>query len=579
MRRLLLGLAFILLTANVLSAENSPSTENESLDRVLAVAFEEYLTLHPSLGARIADPRYVGRITVDLTEEHQKRQRAFYEKTLTELGAIDRDALDNEHLVYHDAVSFYMEVSLEGLTFPNHLLPLLPGFGTASLFAQVGSGSGDLRFDKARDYDIFLQRLDDFEVWVDAAIANLKKGVREGVVHPRSITNRFLGEIRNHAEARRVEQSVFRVPLKSLPGDIGGAERQALEERFRKAVEERVLPAYKRLYDYIKKDYLKHARESISLSALPNGDAWYRWLVRFNTTTEMTPDEIFEYGNREVSRIKREMNMLRQLDTVVGGFSVGMGGFGRGDLMSRFAENERIVRKHLSKQFNELPKTPLEVRAVEAFRESSSAGAFYETSVDGIQPGVFYVNLKRGPRYGSADVLFLHEALPGHHMQIALARENEKLPGFLRYINHTAFIEGWGLYCESLGRYLGLYQDSEQDMGRLRYALGRASRLVADVGIHHKGWSYNEARGFLQRRNLNWAVAEIERYTMMPGQALSYKIGERQIQELRRKVEKAMGNDFDPRVFHTMILEHGPLPLAVLSEEVERQLPGLAPED
>ncbi len=557
-----------------------PEAEGRRLDALFESFLEEYAALHPTYATSIGDHRFNDRLTLDLLPEHRRRTAKLFAQATTELAAIDRARLDPRRQLYRDAFAHTVELAAAGLAFDSHLLPVVPGLTLQSRFPQMGTGGGAHPFRTVRDYDDFLSRIDDFVTWVDAAIGNMRRGMERGVVQPRSLIERALPELAQHF-GTEVEKSVFYGAVERLPESFSAAERQRLTAAYGRAIGDKLMPAYERLHRFLKRDYLPACRPTISLSALPGGRDWYRYLVRTYTTTEMTPEEIFALGEREIQRIEGEMRLLQRRLQIQGNlreFRRRMAADPRATLTGRRAVLEgfdairRRVEPQLPRLFHLRPAAGFEIRPVEAFRAATAPGAFYEgPSADGSQPGTFYVNL-RGRTYpkSTMEALFLHEALPGHHFQIALARERDDLPTFLRHGYYGAFTEGWGLYCEGLGRDLGLYGDPFQAYGRLTYDLGRASRLVADIGIHHRGWTRQEALAYLRRRDLGWAISEIDRYVAMPAQALAYKVGERRLLELRARAREALGEGFDLRRFHDAVLEDGPLPLAVLEEKIER---------
>ncbi len=547
------------------------------LSEIFEDFFDSYLELHPTFASAIGDHRFNDRLTLDLLPAHRDRRAALYERTRATLQAVPRDELSDTERPHLDALDYALELYLEALAFDDHLMPIAPGVTLQARFPQLGSGRGNHPFETAADYRDFLSRIEDFSTWVDAAIANLRRGALVGVVEPRSLIERTLPELATQFRVK-VEKSPFWEPVAAMPDAIPATERKQLRADYRKAIGERLMPAYRRLHDYLRREYLSAARDTISLSAVPGGKDAYRRLVRFYTTTEMTPDEVFELGLAEVERIQDEMEALGRRS----GFEGSLSSFrqrlandprsyieGRQAVLDGFAEISERVAPALGRLFGLRPAAGFEIRPVEAYRAATAPGAFYERSRDG--KGTFYVNL-RGRYYPSftMEVLFLHEALPGHHFQIALAREREDLPRFLRHGYFGAFTEGWGLYCEGLGRELGLYADALQYYGRLVYDLGRAGRLVADVGIHHKGWTREEALRYLGERHLDWAMREIDRYVGMPGQALGYKVGERELWRLRRRAESVLGEKFDIRRFHDEVLKDGALPLAILGQKIDR---------
>ncbi|NND61361.1 MAG: DUF885 domain-containing protein, partial [Gammaproteobacteria bacterium] len=343
--------------------------------------------------------------------------------------------------------------------------------------------------------------------------------------------------------------------------------------------------SYQRLHDFIRDEYLPATTDTVGLTALPGGEPWYDFLVRLQTTTDLSADEIHEIGLAEVQRIRGEMEAIME--------QVGF----EGDLQAFFDhlrtapefyhdKPEQLVQSYrdlraqvdaaVPEFFSLTPKADFEVRAVEPFREQSAAGAFYmRPAADGSRPGVFYVNtynIKSRPKY-AAEALYLHEAVPGHHYQISLQQELDELPDIRRFGGFTAYTEGWGLYAETLGEELGLYTDPYQRFGALDAQMVRAIRLVADTGLHAKGWTREQALEFMMDNSSiseTRAIAEVERYIAIPGQALAYKIGQLKISELRARAEQALGDDFDLRQFHAEVLASGPLPLDVLEDKIDR---------
>lgn len=578
--RRLSPVAFALACCLGMAPSQAQRTPEEIFVDTVEGCFDDYLALDPSFASQAGGRN--DHLTLDLTEEHRSRLGRLYRRCLAELEAIDPSTLPDERRDQAAAYRRQIEVGLRGMEFPGHLLPIVPGASLDSRFAQLGSGDGAHPFRTVEDYDDFLSRAQDFATWVDQAIANLRRGLEQGVTHPREVIERVLPDL--VAQARSpLEESPFLRPVERMPASFPTADRRRLQATYRTTIQQTIQPAYGRLAKFLVKEYLPRTRDGISLSELPRGREWYRHHVRFFTTTELEPDAIFELGEAEVRRIRREMELLRRRQ----GFSGSLREFERALLSDRraviptrrvittFEDIARRVEKTLPEVVGRTPQIPFEIRQVEAYRSATAGGAFYERPrVDGGElerPGVFYVNLRGAyyPRY-TMEALFLHEALPGHHLQIALAQELEELPRFQRYGYFGAYVEGWGLYCESLGEELGLYGDPFQRYGQLTYDLGRASRLIADVGIHHRGWTREEAEAYLAKRGLTWAMGEIQRYAGMPGQALGYKIGELRLRALRQEAEETLGRRFDLAAFHDMILGGGPLPLDVLETRARR---------
>ena len=382
----------------------------------------------------------------------------------------------------------------------------------------------------------------------------------------------------------RMEDSLFWGPVKNMPADFAEADKTRLTEAYRKLVGEDIIPAHKRLRTFIAEEYIPAARETVSLSALPDGEAWYAFNAKNSTTTEKTPAEIHQIGLDEVARIQGEMRTV--MEQV--GFKGELKEFFKHlttDKKFQFKTEKELLDAYNAFRakidagapnlFSLTPKAPYEIRPVEEFRAASMAGGqYYPPSEDGSRPGIFYVNTYDLPTRKTWDMesLFLHEAAPGHHFQIALQQELTGLPAFRRFGGETAFAEGWGLYAESLGKELGVYTDPYQYFGMLVGDMQRAVRLVVDTGLHAKGWSREQALDFAAENEGGKPaahVAKIERYMAAPGQALSYKIGQLRILAIRAAAEKQLGTKFDIRAFHDAVLMEGALPLAVLEAHVQ----------
>jgi len=449
-------------------------------------------------------------------------------------------------------------------------------------FPIIGSGTGLHPFKSVTDYDNFLKRIDRFSVWVDTAIANMRKGVEVGIVQPRVVIEKTLPQLDAMIVAEP-KQSVFFQPILQMPQNFSESDKARLAFAYSQAIEQRIVPAYRRLRNFVQEEYLPKTRVTYGLSNLPDGVAWYEQAVRTQTTTSLTPEEIYQLGTQEILRIKQEMERIRTESGLQGNLQefsrylakkAAPGFTNRDELIKGYEAIRQKVTPQLTKLFGHLPKATFEIRTVEQFREKSSPSQYQPASPDGSRPGIFYVNasaIEINPRRAS-ESLFLHEALPGHHFQISLQREQERLPRFRRFGNYNAFAEGWALYAESLGPELGLYNDPSQYFGRLNSELFRATRLVVDVGLHRKNWSRDQALKFMRGTtgaSEAGASLEIDRYIAWPAQALSYKIGQLKISAIRSKAERALGTKFDIRAFHDEILKDGAMQLDLLERKMD----------
>jgi uncharacterized protein (DUF885 family) len=558
------------------------TADSGKLHQIFEHYFEAYLQLFPTFATSAGDHRYDDQLSISISEEHREKQRALHASSLAELASVKFDGLRQQDRLNYAVFQQLLAQRLESLKFEQHLMPVRQLRSLAVEFPLMGSGKGMHPFKTPADYDNFLKRIRQFREWVDMAIENMRRGVARGVVQPRVVMERVLPQI----DAMIVgdpERSLFFQPILQVPDHFTETEKIRVSRAYSAAIIEDIVPAYRKLSEFIRHDYLPQTRASVALTDLPGGDAWYDHLVRSQTTTNLPPDEIFQLGVNEVERINKERERMR----VESNFDGSMREFAaylaknapagyqtREDLLRGYEEIRNRVTPKLSKLFGRLPEAPYEIRTVEEFRENSAPSQYWAPSPDGSRPGIFYVNasgIEVRPRRPS-ESLFIHEAVPGHHFQISLQREQAGLPRFRRFGGYTAFVEGWALYAESLGPELGLYTESHQYFTRLNSELFRAVRLVVDVGLHRKGWSREQALKFMMENTFAGeagAASEIDRYIADPGQALAYKIGQLKIVAIRVKAETALGARFDIRDFHDELLKDGAMPLALLEAKMD----------
>ncbi|QMU31234.1 DUF885 domain-containing protein [Adhaeribacter radiodurans] len=558
------------------------ATGNLNLDTILKNYYEERLKLFPLEATAVADNRYNDQLPIDISESHRAEAKALFTKYLTQLKQLDTTSLQAQEELSYAIFKRDMELALEGLTFPEHLMPINQFWGLPLIMAQLGSGASYQPFKTVKDYDNFLGRITGFQVWGDTAVANMRRGMVAGYVLPKALTQKVLPQLKALV-TNDPTKSIFFDPIKNIPKDIPATEKDRLTQAYTQAIKEKVVPTYKKLHDFMEQEYLPKSRTTSGISAIPNGDKYYNYMVRYWTTTDKTPDEIFNTGQQEVKRIRAEMEKVKE--------QVGF----KGDLLAFFKfvqtnarfkpfktdqqvlnayhEIEKRMQPQLKQLFGRVPKSKFEVRQTEAFREASASAEYNPPAPDGSRPGVFYVPILQPQDYNSTETesLFLHEAIPGHHYQISLQYENVDLPKFRRFGWYGANGEGWALYTESLGKELGLYTDPYQYFGRLSNEMHRAIRLVVDAGLHSKGWTREQAIQFSKENEASdeqGIIAEIERYMAIPGQALSYKTGELKIRELRNRYQQQLGSKFKLSDFHDEILRDGVMPLAVLETKM-----------
>ena len=571
-----------------LRASNAETVE---LYRIVETYFDQYLALNPIYATGLGDHRFDDRFGDYASMSWIADSLGVEQESLEKLQAVDPRQLSGEDLVTYEAFKRQRELNIGGYRYPSELLAINQFDSWPNTFAQLGSGKGAHPFRTTRDYDNFLARMDGFVAWVDQAINNLRAGVGKGVVLPQVVVERTLPQLEAFGRLEDPQQSVFWQPLLNFPAGPTVADRNRLLRAYDAKLRTKVLPAYRRLHDYLAQEYLPKARTTAGWSDLPSGDLWYAYLVRYHTTTELTPDEVHELGLREVARLRANLAGL-QGALGVGGEPRAVFDAMRADPRFQFREPRALLAGYESLRarvdaglpalFQRRPKAAFEIRPVEDFRAASASAASYRPpSADGARPGIFYVNtydLGSRPSY-AMEALYLHEAVPGHHYQIALAQEAPNLPRFRRFGWDTAYGEGWALYAESLGSELGLYADPYSQFGALTMELWRAARLVVDTGLHAKGWERQRAIEYLRANTaLGEAdiAAEVDRYIAWPGQALAYKVGQLKILELRREAQARLGERFDLREFHEQVVGSGSLPLPVLEAKVRRWISAVA---
>lgn len=557
---------------------------NETLAKIFDEYYEEGLKLRPIDATTQGDTRYNDQLPIDISQEFLQKEKKYNEDFLAKLKAIDVKSLSAQDKVAYDNLLYAINTRLEGFQFHTELIPFQQFWGLPLTMGQLGSGEGAQPFKTVKNYEDWLKRAAAFKVWSDSAVVNFRKGMAVGYVLPASLVVKIIPQMTDMVVSDPTK-SLFYGPINKLPKDFSDADKAKLTEAYKKTILESLVPAYKNLGDFLKNEYLPKARKSSGVDALPNGKAFYAYQAKSWTTTNKTPEEIYEIGLSEVARIRGEMETVKNQT----GFKGDLPAFftflktdkqfmpykNAEEVLNAFRGILTKIEPNLKKMFNNTPKTKFEVRRTEAFREASASAEYNQGSPDGSRPGIFYTPIPDATKFNTTsgmESLFLHEAIPGHHYQTSLQQENTSLPKFMRFNWYGAYGEGWALYCESLGKELGLYTDPYQYMGALGDEIHRAIRLVVDVGIHTKGWSREKAIKYMMENEAiseQGATAEIERYMAVPGQALSYKIGALKIRELRAKYEKQQGTKFNLAAFHDEFLKDGCMPLDVLEQKMD----------
>lgn len=596
-------LTFLLLAATSLAAVSAPlaaqtgtappaapaaaESEGARLARLFHESDEANLKRNPVGAIFRGDLRYADRLGDFISDDYFKAERAASEADLAALHRIDRSKLSETDRIAYDVFEWQTKDALKNLE-PRMLAlgvvrPINHFSGFHTFYPAFASGEGAAPFKTVADYENNLKRHKDYVVFHDRAIGRFREGMASGVFETKLTTQNVVDQLTLLLD-QKVEDSPFYGPIKRFPADFSEADKARLTAAYRASIENEIYPVHRRVRDFLKTEYLPKARDQVGLVHMKGGKEVYQRLIESTTTLPLTADEVHNTGLSEVARIKSEMEAVKTR----AGFNGTLAEFFeylRTDLKFKPASKEalrdgygeiaRRVDARIREQFSTIPKSPLEVRPVEPFREKSEAGGSYQQGTpDGSRPGIFYYNTYDLPsrRLWGMETLYLHEGSPGHHFQISLAQENEALPAFMRFGGNTAFVEGWALYAETLWDELGMETDPYQRFGGLNDEMLRAMRLVVDSGIHSKGWNREQAIDYMLANSgmsRTEVTAEVERYIAIPSQALAYKVGALTIQRLKAKAQKALGPKFDPREFHAQVLMTGSLPMAVLEKKID----------
>ncbi len=551
--------------------------------------------INPIEASKAGYSKYNDTITDYISDDYLLHLKDRYTYFLEEMNQYDSTAVAPADWMSLRVMQWDCNIKLEGLmnplvtvASPIYDLPsfeLMPLFQIQSLHlyvAQLAGGTSIQPFNTSRDYKNWLKRLDDYLVFLDTAMEKMELGAQKDVVLPKVLIEKMIPQIQSFIGVP-LEDNLFYQPIKNIPNSIPEGDRENLKSKYADMISKKLVPKYEELNKFLKETYLPKGRDTDGLGALPNGSETYKYLIKLHTTTNMTAEEIHELGLSEVNRISAEMETIKK--------ELGY----EGDLRSFFSslrskkelipfskpdeviENFNQIKERVDLKIDSLfqltPKGGFNVRRTEAFREASASAEYTPGSKDASRPGIFYVPIPDVAAYNTLhdEALFLHEAIPGHHFQLSLQQENNNLPEFLHPESMGVFVEGWALYAESLGKELGMYEDPYQYFGMLSMEMHRAIRLVVDTGLHAKGWSREQAIQYSlenEAESEESIIAEVERYMATPGQALSYKIGQLKIRELRTLAENELGDRFDIREFHSQVLNSGSLPLVLLEEKI-----------
>ena len=574
-------------TAAQPAAPAAQATANPQAAKALNQLADEYYDalarFDPVSASESGDNRFIDQLGMSIAPAERAKQFARYKAFQKRLHALKRAGLNNRDQTSYDILDYELTTALRFEPFPEHLLPINQMDSLPVTLANYASGQGAQPLATVRDYRAYASRLAQLGPWVDQAIANMREGIKRGIVHPKSVMSSALPQFKQLV-ASTPEASIYYTPVKNFPAGFSDADKRALTKLYGDAVGTKLNPALARLAAFLEKEYLPATRSTSGWNALPNGAEWYRARVASQTTTALSPEAIHEIGLKEVARIQGEYGRI--------GPKMGYNGPAAGlpawvaqqarfkpftteqEVIEVYRKLDAELRTKLPALFNLRPKAPLDLRLEPELSRATASDHYTPPAVDGSRPGVFWSVVNDPRQYGSTGMvtLYLHEGAPGHHFHIALVQELG-LPNFRKFGGNNAFTEGWALYAETLGKEMGLFDKPEDYFGHLNDEMLRAARLVVDTGLHTKGWSREQAIKYFSD-TLGYSEAEsraqIERYMVWPGQALGYKIGSLKIVELRQRAQAALGQKFDIRAFHDIVLGEGTLPLSLLEAKVDR---------
>jgi uncharacterized protein (DUF885 family) len=563
---------------------DSKKDNSIEINKLFENYYQETLKLYPLNATSQGDDRYNNFLPNDLTNDFRDDEKTLYTNYKNYLSDFDNNLLNTEDLLSKKVLMWECDRNLERLNFNEYFTPINQMWTLQLNMGQYAAGLSAQPFKTTDDYNNWLSRIDDYIIWLNTAELRMREGIENGQVLPKSLTKKVIPQLKTILNTD-LNVNLFYSPIRQFPTYFTDDEKSILIKDYSNMVLNKIIPAYKKLYDFMKNEYLNNGRDSSGIDALDNGSNYYDYSIKLYTTTNMSADEIHNVGLNEVARISSEMeliknkvgfkgdlksffNHVRELDELIP--------FNSPDqVINNFNEIHKKMMPLVNSLFGLQPKTLFEVRRTESFREASASAEYNSGSLDGTRPGIFYVPIPNIDEYNffSDEDLFLHEAIPGHHFQISLQQENELLPSFRKTLWYSAYGEGWALYSESLGKELGLYEDPYQYFGMLSAEMHRSIRLVVDTGIHTKGWSREKAIQYSldnEAESEAGIISEIERYMANPGQALSYKIGQLKIRQLRSKAEINLADKFDIKIFHEKILESGCIPLKLLEEKIDK---------
>ncbi|HEF1894716.1 TPA: DUF885 family protein, partial [Stenotrophomonas maltophilia] len=552
------------------------------LERLYDEYWDASMRLNPLQATFQGEARYNDQLPNILSAAWRQQSHDFTTEWLGKVEKLGSDGLQGQDLLSYEIFVRDARASLAAERYPSWMMPISQYYNVGSIMAILGAGAGAQPFNTVQDYDTWSRRALGIPELFDQAIENMRQGMKAGVVQPRDLMEKVLPQL-DAVIKPTAEESIFWSPIRTMPSTIAAEDKARISAEYKRMIELRIMPAYRALRGFIATEYLPATRASSGLSALPDGQAWYANLIVQTTASDQTAAQLHALGEQRVQELQAQIATVMKDAKLRGTPSKLLRSmrndrqFQYGDanaLINRYRQVQQQVNARLPQVLDTLPKSTLDVRAVEPERALTAAAAAYQPSPAG-QPGVLYVNTRDLPsrKRWNVPVQYLHEAIPGHHVQLGLQQELAKLPRFRRLGGDLAFVEGWGLYAETLGENLGIYTDPYDRIGYLYSRLLRAARVVADTGVNAQGWSKQQAVAYLQKTvdmSSDDANAEVERIMAQPGQALSNVAGLTTIVALRDKAKARQGAAFDLRRFHAELLKDGSMPLDVLDRKMER---------
>lgn len=552
------------------------------LERLYDEYWDASMRLNPLQATFQGEPRYNDQLPNILSAAWRQQSHDFTTQWLGKVEKLGSDGLQGQDLLSYEIFVRDARASLAAERYPSWMMPISQYYNIGSIMAILGAGAGAQPFNTVQDYDTWSRRSLGIPELFDQAIDNMRQGMKAGVVQPRDLMEKVLPQL-DAVIKPTAEESIFWSPIRTMPDTIAAEDKARISAEYKRMIELRIMPAYRALRGFIATEYLPATRASSGLGALPDGQAWYANLIVQTTASDQTAAQLHALGEQRAQELQAQIATVMK-DAKLRGTPAKLLRSMRNDrqfqygdanaLINRYRQVQQQVNARLPQVLDTLPKAPLEVRAVEPERALTAAAAAYQPALPG-QSAVLYVNTRdlASRKRWNVPVQYLHEAIPGHHVQLGLQQELAKLPRFRRLGGDLAFVEGWGLYAETLGEDLGIYTDPYDRIGYLYSRLLRAARVVADTGVNAQGWSKQQAVAYLQKTvdmSSDDANAEVERIMAQPGQALSNVAGLTTIVALRDKTRARQGAAFDLRRFHAELLKDGSMPLDVLDRKMER---------